>query len=142
MCLKDVIRVGRSLPTPKTMRGGTSSGHVSAPRNTVCTVSTTVAFASRCIVCVRCDGMYQIIYLITTSDSICRTTRIIIWRTTLYMAQHTHKHAHTSTQTGTDMTCSTERKGWGGREQQEGSKAQRPRHAAKVQAAAKAGSKG
>jgi hypothetical protein len=53
-----------------------------------------------------------------------------------------HAQTCTSTQTGTDMTCSTERKGWGGREQQDGSKAQRPRHAAKAQAAAKAGSKG
>jgi len=50
----------------------------------------------------------------------------------LYMAHHTHKHAHTSTQTGTDMTCSTERKGGGRDTRMQQSKKAETRHAAKA----------
>jgi hypothetical protein len=104
---------GRSLPTPKTMRGGTSRGHVSAARNTVCTVSTTVAFASRCIICIRCDGMYQIIYGAPHAQ------------TCTHKLTNRHRHAP---QKGRE----------GGGEQQECSKAQRLRHAAKAEAGSKA----
>ena len=108
---------GRSLPTPKTMRGGTSRGHVSAARNTVCTVSTTVAFASRCIVCIRCDGMYQIIYAAPHAQTCTH--------------KHTNRHRH-------DMLHRKEKRG-GERATRMHSQAkhkgrgmqQKPRHAAK-----------